>query len=104
MVVGGLHVGGWPLWLRLVSVVVLAVSVPGLVALHVRPVWLTAALLYVSFAPAGVWALKADVVAMQRTWFGVYRIAEMQGEERVPGPRAAVLSRHHAARLRLAQT
>ena len=85
VVVGGLHAAGWPLWLRLASVVVLAVSVPGLLALRVRPVWLTVALLYVSLTPAGVWALKSDVLAMERTWFGVYRIAEMRDEARVPG-------------------
>ena len=84
-VVGGLHLGDWPLWLRLFSVALLALSLSGVVALRARPVWLSLALLYISFAPAGVWALKADVVAMQRTWFGVYRIAEMQDEERVPG-------------------
>ena len=84
-VVGGLHLGDWPLWLRLFSVALLALSLPGVVALRVRPVWLSLALLYLSFAPAGVWALKADVVAMQRTWFGVYRIMEMPGDERVPG-------------------
>ena len=84
-VVGVLHLGGAPLWWRLVSVAVLALCLPGLLALRVRPAWLTVALLYVSFAPAGVWALKSDIVAIERTWFGVYRIAEMQGEERVPG-------------------
>ena len=84
-VVGGLHLGDWPLWLRLFSVALLALSLPGVVALRLRSVWLSLALLYISFAPAGVWALKADVVAMERTWFGVYRIIEIPGDERVPG-------------------
>ena len=84
-VVGGLHLGDWPLWLRLFSVALLALSLPGVVALRVRPAWLSLALLYVSFASAGVWALKADVVAMERTWFGVYRIMDMPGDDRVPG-------------------
>ena len=83
--VGGLQLSEWPLWLRLSSVGVLAACLPGFLALRRRPVWLTAALLYVSFTPAGVLALKADVVAMERTWFGVYRIMEMAGDERVPG-------------------
>ena len=84
-VVGVLHLGGAPLWWRLVSVALLVLCLPGLLALRVRPTWLTAGLLYVSLAPAGMWALKSDIVAMQRTWFGVYRIAEMAGEERIPG-------------------
>ena len=84
-VVGVLHLGGAPLWWRLLSVAILALCLPGLLALHVRPVWLTAGLLYVSLAPAGMWALKADVVAMERTWFGVYRVLDMQGGERVSG-------------------
>ena len=85
LAVGGLTLSEWPLWLRLLSVAVLAACLPGFLALRRRPVWLAAALLYVSFTPAGVLALKADVVAMERTWFGVYRIMEMPGDERVPG-------------------
>ena len=84
-VVGVLHLGGAPLWWRLVSVAALALCLPGILALHVRPVWLTAGLLYVSLAPAGMWALKADVVAMERTWFGVYRVMDMEGGEGVSG-------------------
>ena len=85
LAVGGLTFSDWPLWLRLSSVAVLAACLPGFLALRRRPVWLAAALLYVSFTPAGVLALKADVVAMERTWFGVYRIMEMPGDQRVPG-------------------
>ena len=85
LAVGGLTLSEWPVWLRLLPVAVLAACLPGFVALRRRPVWLAAALLYVSFTPAGVLALKADVVAMERTWFGVYRIMEMPGDERVPG-------------------
>ena len=85
LAVGGLTLSEWPVWLRLLSVAVLAACLPGFLALRRRPVWLAAALLYVSFTPAGVLALKADVVAMERTWFGVYRIMEMPGDERVPG-------------------
>ena len=85
LAVGGLTVSEWPVWVRLLSVAVLAACLPGFLALRRRPVWLAAALLYVSFTPAGVLALKADVVAMERTWFGVYRIMEMPGDERVPG-------------------
>ena len=84
-VVGVLHLGGVPLWWFLVSVALLVLCLPGLLALRARPVWLAAGLLYVSLAPAGMWALKSDIVAMERTWFGVYRILEMPVGEGVPG-------------------
>lgn len=83
--IGGLQLSEWPLWLRLLSVGVLAACLPGFLALRFKPGWLTVALLYVSFTPAGVLALKADILAMERTWFGVYRIMEMPGDQRVPG-------------------
>ena len=85
LAVGGLTLSEWPVWLRLLSVGGLAACLPGFLALRRRPAWLAAALLYVSFTPAGMLALKADVVAMERNWFGVYRIMDMPGDERVPG-------------------
>ena len=73
----GLHLGDWPLWLRIAAVVCLAVSIPQLLALRVRPTWLTAALFVVSLAPAGARTFgSGDVIARERTWFGVYRVTE----------------------------
>ena len=73
----GLHLGDWPLWLRIGVVVCLAVSIPQLLALCAWPMWLTAALLAVSLAPAGARVLgSGDVIARERTWFGVYRVTE----------------------------
>jgi len=80
-----LHVDSYPVWLRLAAVAALVLSLPGLWSLRVRPAGLAAALLLVSFAPLLAWPLRGgEVLARQRTWFGVYRVVEMAGEE-APG-------------------
>ena len=82
---GVLQLSDLPPWVRLLSVGLLVLGLPGFLSLRVRPGWLAVGLLYVSLMPAGLWALKADVLAMERTWFGVYRVMDLPGEERVPG-------------------
>jgi len=81
-----LHVDSFPVWLRLGAVLLLASSQPGLWALCLRPAWLTAALLLVSFAPLLAWPLRGgEVIARERTWFGVYRVVEIKAEGMMPG-------------------
>ena len=81
-----LHVDQFPVWLRVGGVALLILSLPGLWTLQPRPAWLAAALLVMSIAPASAWALRGgDVVARERTWFGVYRVVDMAGEGVMPG-------------------
>ena len=81
-----LHVDQLPVWLRLGAVLLLASSLPGLWALRLRPAWLAGGLLLVSFAPLLAWPLRGgEVIARERTWFGVYRVVEMSGQEVMPG-------------------
>ena len=73
-----LHVDSLPVWVRLVGVVFLVLSLPGLWSLRPRPAWLAAALLAIAMAPASAWTLRGgEVIARERTWFGVYRVVEM---------------------------
>ena len=73
-----LHVPQLPAWLRLGAVLVLAACLPGLWSLRTRPAWLTAALVLVSVAPLLSWPLRGgEVIARERTWFGVYRVVDM---------------------------
>ena len=81
-----LHVDGYPVWLRLAAVTVLAASLAGLWPLRERPAYLAMALVLVTLAPAAAWTLRgAEVTARQRTWFGVYRVVETAGEGVTPG-------------------
>ena len=81
-----LQAGGFPVWLRVGAGLFLVSSLPGLWVLRLKPWWLSAALLVISFAPASVWALRGgEVVARERTWFGVYRVIEMEGYGALPG-------------------
>ena len=81
-----LHVDRLPVWVRLGGVLFLVLSLPGLWSLRPRPTGLCAALLVMSLSPASAWALRGgEVVARERTWFGVYRVVEMAGEGVMPG-------------------
>ena len=81
-----LHVDGYPVWARLGGVLFLVLSLPGLWTLRSRPALLAAALLLMSLAPAAAWTLRGgEVLARVRTWFGVYRVVEMAGEEVMAG-------------------
>ena len=81
-----LHVDSYPAWLRLVAVALLVGTLPGLWSLRPRPSLLAASLLVMSLAPASAWTLRGgDVVARERTWFGVYRVVDMAGEGVMPG-------------------
>ena len=81
-----LHVDSYPAWLRLVAVALLVASLPGLWSLRPRPSLLAASLLVMSLAPASAWTLRGgEVVARERTWFGVYRVVDMAGEGVMPG-------------------
>ena len=76
-----LHVDSLPMWVQLAGVVFLVLSLPGVWSLRPRPAWLAAALLAVSLAPASAWTLRGgEVIARERTWFGVYRVVEMHVE------------------------
>ena len=76
-----LHVDRLPVWVRLGGVVFLLLSLPGLWSLRPRPAWLAAALLVMCVAPASAWTLRGgEVMARERTWFGVYRVVEMARE------------------------
>ena len=76
-----LHVDRLPVWVRLGGVAFLLLSLPGLWSLRPRPAWLAAALLVMTVAPASAWTLRGgEVMARERTWFGVYRVVEMAGE------------------------
>ena len=73
-----LHVDSLPVWVRLGGIVFLVLSLPGLWSLRPRPAWLAAALFAISMAPASAWTLRGgEVIARERTWFGVYRVVEM---------------------------
>ena len=86
MMVASLHAPSWPLWLRLGGVALLVFSLPGLWTLKSWPPGLAAALLAVSLTPAAAWTLRGgDVIARERTWFGVYRVVEMK-DERTEAP------------------
>ena len=81
-----LHVDGLPVGLRLGAALVAAGMVPGLWTLRSRPAGLAAALLVVSLAPLLAWPLRGgEVIARQRTWFGVYRVVEMGAGEGMAG-------------------
>ena len=81
-----LHVDSLPVWVRLAGVVFLALSLPGLWSLRPRPAWLAAALVVMSVAPATAWTLRGgEVIARERTWFGVYRVVEMAADGAAPG-------------------
>ncbi|MDE0206617.1 MAG: fused MFS/spermidine synthase, partial [Candidatus Tectomicrobia bacterium] len=81
-----LCVPGGPSWLRLAAAAVLAASVPGLWTLRQRPWMLSAALLLVSLAPVFAWTFRGgEVLALERTWFGIYRVMDMASQEGLPG-------------------
>lgn len=76
-----LHVDSLPVWVRLGAVLLLMLGLPGLWSLRPRPALLAVALLVMALSPAGAWTLRGgDVIARERTWFGVYRVVEMAGE------------------------
>lgn len=81
-----LHVDSLPVWVRLGAVLFLVLGLPGLWSLRPRPALLAAALLVLALAPVSAWSLRGgEVVARERTWFGVYRVVEMAGEGVMPG-------------------
>ena len=81
-----LHIDSLSVWVRLGAVVLAALSLPGLWTLRRRPALLAAALVVMSVAPASAWTLRGgEVVARERTWFGVYRVVEMAVDGAVPG-------------------
>ena len=81
-----LHVTQFPVWLRLGAVLLLGVSLPGLWSLRSWPKWMAAALLLISFAPVLSWPLRGgEVIARERTWFGVYRVVDMDTQGEMPG-------------------
>ena len=81
-----LHVDSLPVWVRLAGVMFLVLSLPGLWSLRPRPAWLAVGLLAVSIAPASAWTLRGgEVIARERTWFGVYRVVEMAVDGAAPG-------------------
>ena len=81
-----LHVDSFPVWLRLGGVLLLALSLPGLWSLRSWPKWMAAALLLISFTPVLSWPLRGgEVIARERTWFGVYRVVDMAAKGEMPG-------------------
>ena len=81
-----LHVNQFPVWLRLGAVLLLGLSLPGLWSLRSWPRWMVAALLLISFTPVLSWPLRGgEVVARERTWFGVYRVVDMAAQGEMPG-------------------
>ncbi|MDE0206380.1 MAG: fused MFS/spermidine synthase [Candidatus Tectomicrobia bacterium] len=81
-----LHVDSLPVWVRLGAVLFLMLGLPGLWLLRPRPALLAPALLVLSLSPAAAWTLRGgEVIARERTWFGVYRVVEMAGEGVTPG-------------------
>ena len=81
-----LHVNQFPVWLRLGAVLLLALSLPGLWSLRSWPKRMAAALLLISFTPVLSWPLRGgEVIARERTWFGVYRVVDMAAQGEMPG-------------------
>ena len=81
-----LHVDSLPAWVRLGAVLILILALPGLWSLRPRPALLAAALLVMALSPVWAWTLRGgEVIARERTWFGVYRVVEMAGEGVMPG-------------------
>ena len=81
-----LHVNQFPVWLRLGAVLLLGVSLPGLWSLRSWPRWMAAALLLISFTPVLSWPLRGgEMIARERTWFGVYRVVDMDTQGEMPG-------------------
>ena len=81
-----IHAGHLPVWLRLGGVLTLLLSLPGLWTLRPRPALMAAALVVMSLAPASAWTLRGgEVIARERTWFGVYRVVEMAADGSATG-------------------
>ena len=69
---------GFPL-LSVGGLVLAVLSAPALLVLRARPVLLASALLAVFLAPAAVSSVTDEHLARERSFFGVYRIAEAEG-------------------------
>ena len=81
-----LHVDSLYVWARLGAVLMVLLNLPGLWSLRPRPALLAAGLLTIAMAPASAWTLRGgEVIARERTWFGVYRVVEMAADGAAPG-------------------